>query len=295
MWSVLSAPSNLGLRPPEPDSVPGCSKAPEALREAGLHARLAADGAVEAGVVLAGRYVDDGDPTSGRVRNQDGIVEHARRLADRLEAVLAAGQQALVLGGDCSILVGAGLALRRRGRYGLVHIDGHTDFRHPGNSEVCLSLAGEDLAAAVGLHWPAISDIDGYAPYFSPTEVVHIGCRDDDEFVAEVRRTIGAVIPSRAVIEDGVDSAALAALAVVEGREINGYWLHLDVDVLDPAHLRAVDSPDPGGLSPDQLVDLLRRLAPGAAGLQVTVYDPDLDPDGSGALLLTDILVEGLR
>jgi arginase len=48
---LLSAPSNLGLRPPAPTSVPGCAKAHEARREAGLHRRLAELGAEERGVV----------------------------------------------------------------------------------------------------------------------------------------------------------------------------------------------------------------------------------------------------
>jgi arginase len=56
---LLSAPSNLGLWPPAPTSVPGCAKAPEALREAGLHRRLAELGAHERGVVLPGRYADE--------------------------------------------------------------------------------------------------------------------------------------------------------------------------------------------------------------------------------------------
>ena len=59
MITMLSAPSNLGLRPPEPGSVPGAAKAPEALREAGLFARFAELGATDSGVILAGRYVDD--------------------------------------------------------------------------------------------------------------------------------------------------------------------------------------------------------------------------------------------
>ena len=162
MMALVSAPSNLGLRPPRPTSVPGCAKAPEALREAGLFRRLAEFGAVDAGVVLPGRYADDVAP--GRLRNQGLIVEHARRLADRIGALRRAGQAPLVLGGDCSLLVAAGLALRRAGRYGLAHLDGHTDFRHPGNSAACTSLAGEDLAAAVGRHWPAVADIDGLGP-----------------------------------------------------------------------------------------------------------------------------------
>src|SRR5580692_5494457 len=94
---LLSAPSNLGLRPPRPGSVPGCAKAPEALREAGLFRRLAARGAADAGVVLPGRYADDAAP--GRLRNQDLIVEHARRLAGRIAAVRAAGHVPLVIGG----------------------------------------------------------------------------------------------------------------------------------------------------------------------------------------------------
>ena len=69
------------------------------------------------------------------------------------------------------------------------------------------------------------------------------------------------------------------------------YWLHVDADVLD---LAAVDSPAPGGLSFDELSALLQRLRGGAVGVQVTVFDPDLDPDGSQARGLTECLVEGL-
>lgn len=294
MIALVAAPTNLGLRPPQPSSVPGCAKAPEALREAGLHSRLVEAGAVDAGVVLSGRYVDDADPAAGRVRNQDALVDHSRRLATRLEHLLAAGHSPLVLGGDCSLLVSAGLALRRRGGYGLVHIDGHTDFRHPGNNAVCLSLAGEDLAAAVGQHWPAVANLDGLSPYFSAPDVVHIGCRDDDEHLAETRQLLGAVIPARQVREDGAEGTARTARAVVGQGHLAGYWLHLDVDVLDPEHLPAVDSPDPGGLGPKELTALLAALAPAAVGAQVTVFDPDLDPDGRYAKMLTDVLATGL-
>jgi arginase len=189
MIVVVEAPTNLGLRPPVAGAVPGTGKAPDALREAGLQGRLAAAGAGFAGVVLPGRYLDDGDPAAHRLRNQAAIVDHARRLADRLGTVLDTGGTPLVLGGDCSLLVGAGLALARRGATALVHVDGHTDFRHPGSSIACASLAGEDLAAAVGRHWPAVADIDGLGPYLAPGRVAHIGCRDDDDELDEVRRS----------------------------------------------------------------------------------------------------------
>jgi arginase len=291
--ALVSAPSNLGLRPPVPTAVPGCAKAPEALRAAGLHAMLMDAGAVDAGVVLPGRYVDDAAP--GRLRNQDAVVDHARRLAGRLGELLDAGQAPLVLGGDCSLLVGAALALARRGRHGLVHVDGHTDFRHPGTSEDCASLAGEDLAAVVGLHWPAVSDIDGLAPYVDPGNAVHVGCRDDDEALAEVSGLLGGCIPASRLREQGADAVAAQALGRMSSPHLAGWWLHVDVDVLDPTVLPAVDSPDPGGLEAAELVELLRRLAPHALGAQVTVFDPDLDPDGRYATLLAALVAEGLR
>jgi len=296
--TLISAPSNLGLRPPQPGSVPGTAKAPEALREAGLFRRLAAQGAADGGVVLPGRYRDDAEPGVARSRNQEAVLTHAARLAGRIGAQLDAGHAPLVLGGDCSLLIAAGQALRPRGRYGLVHLDGHTDFRHPGNSDRCFSLAGEDLAAAVGRHWPAISGVTpgspDAAPYFRPGEVVHAGCRDDDEHLAEVTGLLAAVIPARRIRAGGVAAAAATALAVVTAAGLDGFWLHLDVDILDSSIMPAVDSPDPGGLTTAELQDLLAALAPAACGAEVTVFDPDLDPDGACAARLTEVLVAGL-
>ena len=290
---MVSAPSNLGLRPPRPTSVPGCAKAPEALREAGLYRRFSQMGALDTGVVLPGRYADDATP--GVLRNQDAIVAHARRLASRITWLRGDGHSPLILGGDCSLLVAAGLAMRRREEpCGLIHVDGHTDFRHPGNSPACASLAGEDLAAAVGLHWPAIADIDHLSPYFSPAATVHIGCREEDEHLPEARQVLGRVFAAAEVAEQGAAAAAAEARRVAAGAGTAGYWLHLDVDVLEPALMPAVDSPAPGGLDAGQLTSLLKDLAPGALGAEVTVFDPDLDPDGGYAAALSDILVEGL-
>lgn len=74
---------------------------------------------------------------------------------------------------------------------------------------------------------------------------------------------------------------------VVARPGIEGYWLHLDVDVLDPAIMPAVDSPTAGGLMAEQLIQLLRDLWPAATGIDVTIFDPDLDNGGSYAALLT--------
>lgn len=291
-WVVVDAPSNLGLRPPGPGSVPGADKAPLALREAGLHDRLQRAGAGYAGVVQAGRYVDDPGRARDEVRNQAAIIDHSLRLAERIGEVLDSGARPIVLGGDCGILLGAGIALRRRGGgAGLVHVDGHTDFRHPGNSAECASLAGEDLAAAIGRHWPAIANVNGLAPYFAAERVAHIGCRDDDEHLDEALAVLGAVVTAADAAGDGVAAAARARAAA--GRS-GGYWLHVDVDVLDPSVLSAVDSPEPGGLDGQQFVRLLQALMTGALGVQFTVFDPDRDGGGAQARMLADLIVAGV-
>jgi arginase len=177
----------------------------------------------------------------------------------------------------------------------LVHIDGHTDFRHPGNSSVVASLAGEDLAAAVGLHWPDVSLLGG-SRHFEPADVVHIGCRNDDEALDETQALLAGVVPAAAVRADGVAAVAGRALGIVRRSELAGYWIHVDIDVLDVSVMPAVDSPSSGGLTPDELIGLLGALAPYAVGAHVGIYDPDpdLDPDGVAAAVVVDCIAEGL-
>jgi arginase len=282
--TVLDAPSNLGLRPPAPDTVPGCYKAPWALRDAGLVRRL---GAKDAGAVVPPRYVATWKPGDG-VRNGPAIAAYARRLAERVAGIRADGGFPVLLGGDCSILLGPALALRRSGRYGLAYMDAHADFRHLGNSPHVGSAAGEDLALVTGRGDDYLTDIDELRPYVRDEDVIMLGVRDEED-LREVSKSGLTFVP-------GNDIDLAKAKDVLVRDELDGFWIHVDADVLDPSVLPAVDSPTPGGLDAAQLTELLRGLLalPGAAGLEVTILDPDLDEDGSQAALLADILVSAL-
>ena len=68
--------------------------------------------------------------------------------------------------------------------------------------------------------------------------------------------------------------------------------MHLDVDVLDDAIMPAVDYRHPGGLSWDEAAQLLQGLlgSPGATGLDVTIFNPNLDPDRSIARQLAQLI-----
>jgi arginase len=294
--AVLDAPSNLGLRPPSPTTVPGCAKAPGALRDRGLVSRLAAR---DAGCLTPPRY----DP--GNWRPGDGVCQAAKitgysaRLADRIGAIIDANEFPLVLGGDCSILLGAAVAVNRLaeelgGRTGLVFVDGHSDFRHPGNADYVGAAAGEDLALVTGRGQVELAGIENRRPYLRDADVVVLGIREHDEYRMDLQ---AAGIATRPVPELRAEGASRSAKWAREHlADCAGFWLHVDVDVLDPAVMPAVDAPDEGGIAHRELELLVAGLVSddSCLGMELTVFDPDQDPEGSYAAELVDTLVTAL-
>jgi len=94
----------------------------------------------------------------------------------------------------------------------------------------------------------------------------------------------------------GVEKAVRAALAHLTRSELDGFFIHLDADCLDDAVMPAVDFRVPGGLSWEELATALRIiLASGkAVGLEVAIYNPRLDKDGSAGRGLADVLATAL-
>ncbi|MFG3418632.1 arginase family protein [Micromonospora sp. NPDC048063] len=295
--AVLDAPSNLGLRPPTPTSVPGCAKAPGALRDQGLLARLRAR---DAGCLTPPRY-DPGDwrPGDGVCHARE-IADYSAALAERIGAIIDRGEFPLVLGGDCSVLLGSALAMHRLGeavggRIGLVFVDGHSDFRHPGNASYVGAAAGEDLALVTGRGQADLAAIEGRRPYFRDIDVVVLGIRAQDEYRLDLQAAGITTRPVPALRAEG--AARTAQWAHEQLADCAGYWVHIDVDVLDPAVMPAVDAPDPGGIAFAELEILLAGLVdtPHCLGVELTVFDPDYDPDGAYAAEIVNTVVAGLR
>ncbi|WP_222853752.1 arginase family protein [Fodinicola acaciae] len=289
--AILDAPSNLGLRPPATDVVPGCYKAPWALRDAGILDKLDAR---DAGAVVPPRYVATWRPGDG-VRNGEAIAAYTRKLADRVAEIRAADEFPVLLGGDCSILLGPALALRRQGRFGLAHVDAHSDFREPANSPHVGAAAGEDLALVTGRGHDYLTDIDGLKPYVRDADTIQLGVRDQED-LADFADTGIRYLTSADIHSKGAPAAVEAAREVLVRDDLDGFWIHLDADIFDPSLVPAVDTPTPGGLDAEQVRDLVRGLArlPGAAGLQIAILDPDLDQDGRQAALIVDVLTSAL-
>ncbi len=265
---------------------------PESLLAAGLNDRLCARRAGR--VVPRSPYDPQRDPNTG-ILNAPGIAGFSRALADAVGEALDRGELPLVLGGDCSILLGNLLALKRRGRYGLLFLDGHADFYQP-EANPNGEAASMELAFATGRGPAILSDLEGRGPLVADDDLVVLGHRDQDEQGAYGSQPLPAevlAIGLPAIRAYGIEAAMKRALShLTRARGPNRFWLHLDADVLDDAILPAVDYRLPGGLSWEELEKALRAAIGSGrlAGLDLTIYNPQLDPEGTGARGLVAVL-----
>jgi arginase len=179
-------------------------------------------------------------------------------------------------------MLGAALALWRRGRFGLFFIDGHADFYSP-ESEPNGEAASMDLAIATGHGPAALTDIDGRRPLVQEKDVVVFGFRDAEAAVEygspDVRQTAMHVFDLTEVRRVGAAAAARHGLQALEGSDLDGFWIHLDADVLNDEIMPAVDYRMPDGLWPSELTEALSvaLASPLAAGMDVTIYNPTFD------------------
>jgi arginase len=289
--AVIEAPSILGLRPT------GVETLPEALLHAGLIDRLHAR---HAGCVAPDNSYSSSRDSTTLTLNGPGIASFSRKLADAVGAVLDEGEFPVVLGGDCSILLGDLLALKRRGRYGLLFVDGHADFYSP-EANPNGEAASMDLALATGRGPDVLTNIEQRRPLVNDEDAVAFGFRDADEQAAygspPLPKQLFAV-DLGTIRNRGVDAAVRDAVAHLtrDGGPDQGFWMHVDADVLDDAIMPAVDYRLPGGLSWNELTRTLRVAVQSgrAVGLEVTIYNPKLDSDGTGARELVRVIGDAL-
>lgn len=289
-YAVIEAPSILGLRPT------GVETLPEALLQAGLIDRLRAR--------HAGRFAPESPYDAERdpitlTLNANGIASYSRKLADAVGDVIDGGEFPVVLGGDCSILLGGLLALKRRGRYGLLFVDGHADFYNP-EANPNGEAASMELAFVTGRGPDVLTNIEGRGPLVSDEDVVAFGYRDWEEQAEYGSQPLPSALRAldlRWIRSHGVDAArdAVAHLTRSGGPDA-GFWVHVDADVLDDTIMPFVDYRLPGGLSWEELTTVLRIAIESrrVVGLEVTIYNPKLDPDGAGARGLASVIGDAL-
>jgi arginase len=287
-WVLVGAPWDCSA------SHRGEEAAPEALRGAGI-GQLAK---VDAGDAPTAIRSPVRDRETGVLALGDTLAA-AAALDAALTAVLAdvPENRPLVVGGDCSILLGILPAVRRTfGPIGLWFVDGHPDFQDAHASETG-ETADLELACITGAGpAPLVALVDD-PPMVRPRDTVLIGHRTHDldagsaaellRLPAELTQLDAATVQADPI---AAGSTAAARLEGVGGRS----WLHIDLDALDPEALPAVTYPQPGGPSWLDLTALLEPLArsPRLLGVSLADFRPDLDPDGTHARRIVRLLAE---
>jgi len=288
-FTIIDAPSILGLRPT------GVEYLPEALKAAGLMERLNAD---YAGRVSPLPYNSERDKVT-LLLNPHSIKTFSAQLADRVSSVIRRGRYPIVLGGDCSILIGNLLALRRLGRYGLFFIDGHADFYQP-EASLTGEVADMDLAIVSGRGPDVLSNINNLKPLVRDQDIILFGYRDGEQAASfgsqDVRNTGINSFDLTYVKELGINTAASEAVKKLLKDELLGFWIHIDADVLDDSIMPAVDYRLNGGLSFYELSELLKIIGASGrtVGMDITIFNPNFDSDGSIAHKLVSSILEGL-
>jgi arginase len=253
-YTILEAPSALGHVPGHL----GVERAPQALLTAGLADGLAVR---RAGRVGAGGYSPVRDEATG-ILNPQALAVYSGQLADALAGLLDRDEFPVVLDGDA-------------------------DFYQPEVNPLDGAASASDLAFATGRGPAVVCDLEGRGPLVRDDDVVVFASRDAAD---RERRSCQPLPPGLLEIDRnqvrrlGAAAAAQQAVSYLtrDGGPA-GFWIHLDADVFDQSLMQAVDDPRPGGLAWDEAVTAISTaIASGRAlGLQVAIYNPDIDPDGT--------------
>ncbi len=291
--SILEFPSNLGLKKTEYENEPGVKKLPEWLKRHGFHKRVNPEYVLR---LTPPEYAMDFDLESN-VRNTDKIIEYAIKQSEILSNELDKNTFKIIIGGDCSILIGNAIALKQKGNYGLFFLDGHTDFMFPELSQTN-GAAGMDLAIVTGYGHSKLTNIHNQKPYFKEKNVFCVGNREyDQEYVAPILESKIQYFDLKRLRNNGLEKTSNQFLELVLKNNLDGFLIHLDVDVLNDRIMPAVDSREIDGLTYKEFRELLIPLLTSkkVIGIEITILDPNLDPDGKYTVEFINNFVEILE
>jgi arginase len=275
----------------------GVARGPEALRAAGLIGALRATGVDvrDHGDLALGPTSPVRDAAS-HVIAPAALAAMIRSVRVEVDASIHDGRFPLVIGGDCPILLGC-LGAPLLDAPGVLFVDGHEDAWPPRASSTG-ETADMELGFALGLTIDGLPDeLVAEIPRLEPRRVVAIGARDATELAEAGVESIGRLvdmIPAEAVdprSASGIGAETMDRLALS-----GPTWYHVDLDVLATASLGAVDYRQSGGFDWATLTALSAGALSSAAvaGWDVTIYNPDLDPDRADARRIVRYLADAI-
>ena len=275
---IVEFPSNLGLKEPQPGKEPGVKNLPDWFWKHNLHKIIQPKSTIR---LDAPRYSNTRDSET-QILNVNTLVDYAREQAYLVNNLLSQNKFPFVLGGDCSILLGSAIALKQKGNYGLFYLDGHTDFMDISLSETG-GVGGMAASIVTGNGPKKLTDMLNLQPYIKEENLWCVGNREyDDAYENEIRNSSATYISLHELRQQGISNCILSFLSEIENKNLDGFWLHIDADVLNDSIMPCVDSRTPDGLTYDEFNELTSYLfqSDQLTGLEITILDPDLDKTG---------------
>lgn len=214
--------------------------------------------------------------------NAYNLADSIRRIEAAYEHIAAGGCRPITLGGDHTITLPILRALRRRhGPLALVHVDAHADVND--------TMFGEKIAHGTPFRRAVEEGL------LDAARVAQIGLRgtgyDADDF-DWCRRQGFRVVPAE---ECWYRSLAPLAREIAAQIGAGPVYLSFDIDGLDPAFAPGTGTPEVGGLTVPQALELIRGLRGlDLVGADVVEVAPPYDPQGTTALVAANLAFEML-
>src|SRR5688572_24350276 len=271
----------------------GVDMGPSAIRYAHLRQRLEELGhTVEDKGNIEVPIQETCEVTDPRLKYIDCIIPMGRRVAGAVATSIQGGRFPLVLGGDHSLSIGSIRGAAKHKRLGVIWIDAHADF-NTAKTTPSGNIHGMPLAALCGLGDRRLVCLwDETPPVIDPMHVAVIGARDLDPGEKRNLRDAGVMVQSMEQIDrDGMVTALGKVLHRVS-RDVDGIYLSLDMDALDPRHAPGVGTPVPGGLTYREAHLACEVVAETGklVGMEIGGVNPILDIQNQTAILAVEFI-----